>query len=88
MVITDPTGHTVPDPSNTGAHDPPDDDDANQAAEDLALLVELVAEMRNRQREYFRTRNGAALSASKRAEKAVDDILAEITKGETQKRLF
>lgn len=75
MAITDSTGHDVP-----------DDDD--QAASDLTTLVELVAEMRNRQCEYFRTRNGTALSASKRAERAVDAFFGEIQRGDMQTRLF
>lgn len=87
MTITDPTGREVPDPSNT-SHYEPDETHDDQAAEDLATLVELVADMRNAQREYFRTRSSTALGASKRAEKLVDKHLADISKGTNQARLF
>ena len=40
-------------------------------------LAEAVSEMRAAQREYFRTRTGGALDRAKRAERAVDAILAE-----------
>ena len=38
----------------------------------------LVQEMRNAQREYFRTRSPTALEAAKRLEKRVDQALKEI----------
>ena len=41
-------------------------------------LAELVQEMRNAQREYFRTRSGPALDRSKRLEKQVDEALGEV----------
>lgn len=44
----------------------------------------LVADMRNAQREYFRTRSAAALDASKRLERKVDEAL----KDDGQKELF
>lgn len=40
-------------------------------------LAEAVREMRAAQREYLRTRTGGALDRAKRAERAVDAILAE-----------
>lgn len=40
-------------------------------------LAEAVREMRDAQREYFRTRTGGALDRAKRAERAVDAMLAE-----------
>lgn len=56
---------------------------------DLARLIEAVAEMRHCQREYFRTRSGDALSMSKRAEKRVDALLAELSEAsQRQGRLF
>ena len=41
-------------------------------------LASLVQEMRNAQREYFRTRSGPALEKSKRLEKQVDDALGAV----------
>lgn len=44
----------------------------------LRQLAELVQEMRNAQRDYFRTRSGSALDNSKRLEKRVDEALGEV----------
>ncbi|GAB4140998.1 MAG: hypothetical protein Kow0040_29520 [Thermogutta sp.] len=44
---------------------------------DLDRLIEGVAEMRHAQREYFRTRSNTALNRARKAEKAVDAILAD-----------
>lgn len=41
-------------------------------------LAELVQEMRNAQREYFRTRSGSALDRSKKLEKQVDEALGAV----------
>jgi len=38
----------------------------------------LVAEMRAKQKEYFRTRNGVVLGDCKKLEKQVDDYLKNI----------
>ena len=50
-------------------------------------MVEAVREMRAAQREYFRTRTGGALDRAKRAERAVDAILAETDGGPKQEVL-
>ncbi len=44
----------------------------------LAKLTAAVKEMRNAQREFFRTRNPRWLERSKRAEKVVDQLLVDI----------
>jgi CHASE3 domain sensor protein len=44
----------------------------------LKQLAELVADMRAKQRGYFRTRSSAALEESKSAERAVDRAVAEV----------
>lgn len=44
----------------------------------LALLLDAVADMRHLQKEYFRTRSPAALSAGKREETRVDKLLDEL----------
>ena len=49
-------------------------------------LIELVEQMRHAQKEYFRTRSGGALDASKRLERRVDEALAE--RRDTQLKLF
>ena len=49
-------------------------------------LVRIVQEMRNAQREYFRTRMETALDAAKVAERRVDHALKEIA--DKQPRLF
>lgn len=49
-------------------------------------FIKLVADMRHAQKEYFRTRSGDALEASKRLEKAVDTAIR--TMGDKQKELF
>ena len=44
----------------------------------LVRLRKTVREMRNKQREYFRTRNQSTLTEAKQAEREVDAILDEI----------
>ena len=44
----------------------------------LKLLLDVTAEMRHAQKEYFRTHSQAALSAAKRRERQVDKLLAEL----------
>lgn len=56
-------------------------------AEQTALM-KLVREMRQAQREYFAQRTPAALDVSKRLERAVDRMLAELASGERQAGLF
>lgn len=41
-------------------------------------LAKLVADMRNAQKEYFRTRSGPALEKSKQLEKRVDTAVKEL----------
>lgn len=53
---------------------------------DLARLVELVAELRHWQKEFFRTRAPTALETARRLEKQVDARLGEL--GSRQGRLF
>lgn len=45
----------------------------------LETLLDAVAEMRHRQKEYFRTRSQSALLAAQAAEKRVDRILRSFT---------
>lgn len=50
-----------------------------------------VAQMRAKQKEYFRTRSSAALTDSKRLEKIVDaeiQRVREIIKGKQEPKLF
>jgi spermidine synthase len=44
----------------------------------LIELAELVQQMRNAQKEYFRTRSGSALDNAKRLEKRVDEALGTV----------
>lgn len=52
----------------------------------LKEFAALVAEMRDAQREYFRTRSGEVLERSKKLEKQVDHALKDINNN--QPRLF
>lgn len=52
-------------------------------AVDADKFRDLVAEMRNAQREYFRTRSSSALERAKSLEKRVDDELLEASKQPT-----
>ena len=54
----------------------------------LRELAELVLAMRNAQKEYFRTRTGDALEASKRLERIVDNAVREALLRERQAELF
>lgn len=49
---------------------------------------QLVAEMRHAQKEFFRTKSGAALENSKMIEKRVDRELTEGEQDQKQKKLF
>ena len=51
----------------------------------------LVAQMRDRQKEYFRTRSGSVLKESKQLEKQVDEEIKrvnEIIKDKQEPKLF
>lgn len=48
----------------------------------------LVANMRNAQKEYFRTRSRDLLSKSKQLEKQVDDEIKRAKEGASQTALF
>ena len=50
----------------------------------LNEFAKLVSELRNAQREFFRTKNPAALDQSKRLEREVDRRCAEILDGQGQ----
>lgn len=52
----------------------------------LDELAKLVKEMREKQREYFRTRNASILRESKDLERRVDRAVEEIS--DKQERLF
>lgn len=54
---------------------------------ELKSLIELVAQMRDRQREYFKTRSQDALDAARKLERAVDKRLAELSESD-QRKLF
>jgi hypothetical protein len=43
---------------------------------DIIKLAELVKEMREAQKEYFRTRSSIALTKSKKLERDVDDVVS------------
>jgi hypothetical protein len=45
---------------------------------DIVKFATSVQQMRNAQKEYFRTRSGIALTDSKKLEKEVDDIVKTI----------
>jgi hypothetical protein len=45
---------------------------------DLKAFARLVNEMRQAQKEYFRTRSPAALERSKQLEKRVDEATADV----------
>ncbi len=46
-------------------------------AHELADLRKAVAEMRQHQKEYFRTRNSSSLGLAKKTEKLVDELLLD-----------
>lgn len=54
----------------------------------LIDLAKLVADMRQFQKQYFRTRTPSALDESKRMEKAVDKACADILCENPQMELF
>lgn len=54
--------------------------------QEFSELRHCVGDMRNKQKEYFRTRSGQALADSKRAEKHVDKLLTRLAG--KQKELF
>lgn len=45
---------------------------------DAKAFFDLVARMRAKQKEYFKTRTSASLTESKTLEKAVDDEIARV----------
>jgi hypothetical protein len=45
---------------------------------DIVKFATSVQQMRNAQKEYFRTRSGIALTDSKKLEKEVDDMVKTI----------
>lgn len=45
---------------------------------DARAFFDLVARMRAKQKEYFKTRNSKSLAESKRLEKAVDDEIHRV----------
>lgn len=45
----------------------------------LRRLMDAVAAMRHAQQEYFRTRSPSALETAKRAERRVDQLMAEMS---------
>lgn len=47
---------------------------------DAKNFFDLVSKMRDKQREYFRTRSTAALKESKQLEKRVDDEINRVNK--------
>lgn len=47
---------------------------------DAKAFFILVARMRAKQKEYFKTRTSASLTESKKLEKAVDDEIARVEK--------
>lgn len=47
---------------------------------DARTFFDLVSKMRDKQREYFRTRSTAALRESKQLEKRVDDEINRVNK--------
>jgi hypothetical protein len=55
----------------------------DEAALSVRELAQLVADMRAKQREYFRTRSSAALEASKTAERKVDKACEEVLRQPT-----
>jgi hypothetical protein len=57
---------------------------------DIVKLADLVKEMREAQKEYFRTRSSIALAKSKKLEKDVDDMVASVgvPSRSSQNRLF
>ena len=54
--------------------------------DDFQRFIELVADMRQKQDNYFRCRSRGSLGAAKTAEKRVDAMLFELTKGDRQNR--
>ena len=49
--------------------------------DELSYFVLLVDRMRNKQKEYFKTRDYQALRESKELEKSVDEKIKEIKEG-------
>lgn len=43
-------------------------------------FFDTVVRMRDKQKEYFKTRSGSALTESKRLEKVIDDEIARVQK--------
>lgn len=56
--------------------------------EQLKQFADIVKDMRDAQKEYFRTRSVDALNLSKQREKMVDLVIEEILKLDTQQKLF
>jgi hypothetical protein len=54
----------------------------------IEAFATLVADMRNAQKEYFRTKAAAALERSKRLERLVDEAIGAILAADRQGRLF
>lgn len=50
--------------------------------DELSYFVLLVDKMRNKQKEYFKTRDYQALRESKELEKSVDEKIKEIKEGQ------
>ncbi|HEY1190445.1 MAG TPA: hypothetical protein VGE74_22620 [Gemmata sp.] len=50
--------------------------------EDVSEFIVLVRQMREAQRDYFKTRSGAALSKSKELERKVDVALRAVAESE------
>jgi C4-dicarboxylate-specific signal transduction histidine kinase len=57
-------------------------------ADEFKSFIMLVGEMRNSQREFFRTRSNTALEVSKRLERRVDERLKELAQSARQLGLF
>lgn len=53
---------------------------------DAQQFFRLVAKLRDKQKEYFRTRTQAALKESKHLEKAVDDEIDRVNKLLTERQ--
>lgn len=53
---------------------------------DARQFFNLVSEMRNKQKEYFKTHTQSALKESKALEKRVDDEIARVTQVLKEKR--
>lgn len=53
---------------------------------DAQQFFRLVVKLRDKQKEYFRTRTQSALTESKQLEKAVDDEIEKVNKILAEKR--